>query len=107
VKTGDPDSDAEAADYLYMVQLARSYTTAALRKIRTLLDSENEQVSQRAADAILDRAFGKAPQAVHVTGNITTDARSLTDEALARIAAGGSEGAAREADGTEKPSPVH
>ena len=47
-------------------ELARDHGPRAIERLRELMESENEAVACRAAESLLDRGFGRAPQAVHL-----------------------------------------
>lgn len=55
-----------------VLQLAREKSVKAIEVLSSLLLSENEDVRLKAAIAILDRGFGKPPQAMQLTGEIGT-----------------------------------
>lgn len=48
--------------------LARVHTEKALRVLVEALDSEREDLRIKAADALLDRGWGKATQAINLAG---------------------------------------
>ena len=48
--------------------LAQGHGTAALQRLVQIMASENERVAVIAAQAILDRAYGKPPQGLQITG---------------------------------------
>lgn len=69
-----------------IVELARSHSRAAIETLANVMVSESAADSARvsAANSILDRGFGKPPQAVSHSGAIGTfDASKLTDDELA------------------------
>jgi len=47
-------------------ELAQRHATAALKKLVTLIDSNNERVALSAAQTVLDRAHGKVAQAMNL-----------------------------------------
>ena len=47
-------------------ELARQHGPEAIARLITLMRSDNDPVALRAAEAILDRAYGRPPQAVTV-----------------------------------------
>jgi hypothetical protein len=74
-----------------VVALARAASPDAIRKQIALLESEDENVALKAAQAILDRAYGKPMQ--NVTATVSTQkAEELADDVLASIALSGGEG---------------
>ena len=77
--------------------LRRSIAEASAVK-RAGLKSDSERIRQDAATEILDRGLGKPRQGIEHSGPdggpIVVTAQELTDDELARIAAGGSPGAA-------------
>ncbi len=87
---------ADEYDYAYAVELARSKSTKALRKLAELMDSDDERVAYMACTALLDRAWGKAAQVVHVDGQINHNhVTEFSEQQLEAIAAGSSAGAAK------------
>jgi hypothetical protein len=54
----------------------------ALRVLDANLDAENEHVRQRAADSVLDRAWGKAVQAIRTEADVasTSPFDAMTEE---------------------------
>lgn len=58
---GRPKEDAETAE---AKRIARSHGPKALAKLAELVDHSNPQVARSAAEAILDRAYGKPTQTV-------------------------------------------
>jgi hypothetical protein len=74
--------------------LARGHTETALNTLAKIMTAEDAPHSARvaAANSLLDRGWGKAPQELKVA--VSKAARDLNDDELAAIAAGGSAGAA-------------
>lgn len=66
---------AELASIQYVVQLARTKGPEAIRKLVKLLDSYDEKIQLAAANAILDRGFGKPVQdgSLKVDGKIVVE----------------------------------
>ena len=60
---GRPKEDAEVK------KLARGYGKKAIEKLAALLDSEDPRIQVSAAQAILDRGFGKPAQSMTVSGD--------------------------------------
>lgn len=54
-----------------VVALARENSPEAIRRLVEWMRSDNGKVSIMAANAILDRAFGKPAQAVQVSGSLS------------------------------------
>lgn len=50
--------------------LAQQHGPAALQRLVALMKSKNERVAVVAAQAILDRAYGKPPQALQLEGDL-------------------------------------
>lgn len=48
--------------------LAQQHGAAALRRLVLIMESDNERVAVIAAQALLDRAYGRAPQGLEITG---------------------------------------
>jgi phage terminase small subunit len=90
-------------------ELARQHTAAALGVLVDVAkQSESDSARVAAANAILDRGYGKPSQAVKHTGAIGTyDLKNLTDEQLDHLEsilgplalAGGDQGGEGEAEG--------
>ena len=59
---GRPKENAEVRD------LARQHTKLAIERLVFWLESDNARASTSAATAILDRGWGKAPQAIEHSG---------------------------------------
>ncbi len=59
---------AELESLTYVKKLARTKCPAAIDKLVSLLDSEDERIQLAAANAILDRGLGKPPQDVNHGG---------------------------------------
>ena len=55
-------------------RLARKHGSAALKRPVALTKTTNERVAVAAAQAVLDRAYGKPPQGIHVKGDTTLSA---------------------------------
>jgi hypothetical protein len=88
---GRPQVVAEVRD------LAREKTTKALNTLESILDDATAPPAARvsAANAILDRAVGKAQQVIDAnikTDTLQTEAISETDKWLAGLAADGESG---------------
>lgn len=77
--------------------LARGHTDTALQTLAKIMTAEDAPHSARvaAANSLLDRGWGKAPQELKVA--VHKVAKDLGDDELAAIAAGGSKGASAEA----------
>ena len=75
--------------------LARAHTATALRTLAGIMEQTDAPPAARvsAAQALLDRGWGKAAQTVDMTVKRAT-AKELPDDELANIAAGGGEDAA-------------
>jgi hypothetical protein len=74
-----------------VVALARAASPDAIKKQIALLASVDENIALKAAQAILDRAWGKPMQNVTATVS-TAKAEELADDVLASIALNGGEG---------------
>lgn len=75
--------------------LARSYTDKAIKVLAGVMQQDEAPHSARvaAATALLDRGWGKPPQFVTDDVGKMRSALEMTDDELAAIAAGRSEGA--------------
>lgn len=73
--------------------LARSHTDAALKTLVGIMNQDEAPPAARvaAANSLLDRGWGKAPQTTELTVRRVT-AKELPDDELAAIAVGGGEG---------------
>src|SRR5579884_4019901 len=60
---GRPTVAAEIRD------LARNHAREAIERLVALVQSDNPQVALRAAEALLDRGYGRPMQAIQVNGN--------------------------------------
>lgn len=88
-----------------IVDLARANSVEAINTLVGIMRSSDAKPNERAvaANAILDRAFGKPKQSVQVDDRRSL--RDLTDDELIAIARG--TGAAGETTGTDEPSRLH
>ena len=50
--------------------LAQQHGRAALERLVQLMGSDNERVAVVAAQAVLDRAYGKPPQGLQISGEL-------------------------------------
>lgn len=69
-ESGNPAGRAlhkKPAHWREVVELARTYSTAAVEALNDCLLSPDERVKMTAAEKILDRAFGKPVQAIQIT----------------------------------------
>lgn len=62
---GRPKEDNEVK------RLARTHSKAAIRRLAFWMKSDNPKASVQAAQALLDRGYGKAAQSVEHSGEIT------------------------------------
>ena len=62
---GRPKEDNEVK------RLARTHSKAAIRRLAFWMKSDNPKASVQAAQALLDRGYGKAAQAIEHSGEIT------------------------------------
>jgi hypothetical protein len=51
--------------------LATEFGPAVFKRLIRLCASQNESVAVRACEAVLDRCYGKPPQAVEVSGDVS------------------------------------
>lgn len=65
-QSGNPGGRPKVAQEIR--ELARQHGPAAIDRLVTLMHSSNEGVAVRAAEALLDRGFGRAPQGLEMTG---------------------------------------
>ena len=63
-------AEREIFDYSLAVELARSKSAKALRRLAELMDSEDERVALAACNSVLDRAWGKPTLAVEHSGKV-------------------------------------
>ena len=90
-------------------ELARSHTVAAVQALVKALKAKSERTRVAAAEALLDRGWGKPAQEIQHSGGIgvSRDPRDLTDEELAAIAAGSGARAATPEKGKDKLPRLH
>jgi Family of unknown function (DUF5681) len=83
--SGRPKSDVTVSE------LARAHGPRAIEVLVEVMNDEKATASARAmaADRILDRAYGKPPQLTTTDAGQFRRACDMTDDELARIAAGG------------------
>lgn len=79
--------------------LARTHTQSALKTLAAIMNEPSAPAAARvaAAQALIDRGWGKATQFIDATHRKQT-ANQLSDDELANIATGSSEGTADEAE---------
>src|SRR5262252_6330821 len=91
-QSGNPSGKAKANPMLKrtITELAREIAPEALETLKQVMKSPKSTMTAKAiaADRILDRAYGKAPQAVGVVLAPARKASDLTDAELAAIIAG-------------------
>lgn len=82
--------------------LARAHTETAIRTLVSIMNQEKSPAAARvaAAQALIDRGWGKATQIVETT--IRRIANQMSDDELADIAAGSGENAADAQEGTSE-----
>lgn len=90
--SGNPGGRAKVVGELR--DLARTHTATALNTLIELMQHDpNGKVRLEAANAVLDRGYGKPSQSVSVDADVRTTVTKkladLTDEELAEIAKGG------------------
>jgi uncharacterized protein DUF5681 len=93
---GRPKADAQVKE------LARAHTTAAVGALVKALKAKSERTRVAAAEALLDRGWGKPAQEIQHSGEIGRSRAlcDLTDDELAVIAASG-------AANPKKSPPIH
>jgi hypothetical protein len=93
-QSGNPSGRPKADKSIQ--SLARDHSEDAIRTLAQIMRSDEATPSARvaAASAILDRGYGKPPQFVTGDPSAYRKAAELTDDELANIAAGRSDGAA-------------
>lgn len=64
--SGRPKEDPEVK------QLARTYSTEAIKRLVAWMRDDNPKASVTACLALLDRAFGKPAQSLDISGDITS-----------------------------------
>lgn len=81
--------------------LARSHTETAIRTLVGIMNQEKAPPAARvsAAEALLNRGWGKATQFTEL--KISGSAKAMSDDELANIASGSSDGTADEAEATQ------
>jgi hypothetical protein len=76
-----------------VTEAARTYTLEAVRKLVSLMRNGNDRTAVAAANALLDRGWGKPAQHVIPHEPATRHPSELSDAELERIATSGSAGA--------------
>ena len=72
-----------------LMDAAKVYTAEALDTfVAAMRSGETHAIRAAAADKILDRGYGKAPQALNVEQRVTHDLSAFSDAQLAAIIAG-------------------
>ncbi len=61
--------------------LARQYTDRAIKRLAEIMEGENVKAAAFAANALLDRGFGRPSQALSVTGNMGISFSDLVGQA--------------------------
>jgi hypothetical protein len=74
-----------------ITELARAHGPRAIQVLAELMNNPRACARAMAADRILDRAYGRPPQINTTDAEQFRRARDMSDDELARIAAGGSE----------------
>jgi hypothetical protein len=94
-------------DVKHVRELAREYTQEAVDALVTVLRGESSSAGAKvsAAQALLDRGWGKAEANVNMT--VKRDAKEMTDDELAAIAAGGSPTLAQAPTGAGESGQLH
>jgi ClpX C4-type zinc finger len=90
----------------HVKELARQHTPEAIRVLAAIMNDENEPSAARvrAAECLLDRAWGKPAQQISGEFNINRDVRDLTTEELVAILA---PHRVPERDEPPEPEPLH
>jgi len=70
---GRPKAESEVRE------LAQQHGPAAVNRLVALMNSRNERVAVAACQAVLDRGYGKAPQAMKVDGDLGIHGSGLID----------------------------
>lgn len=89
---------------LSAIDVANENCEKALKKLVKLIDSKDERVSLQAATVVVERALGKAKQALDITKK--QDAADYSDAELLAIARLGRSRVAQTADGEDEPHRV-
>jgi hypothetical protein len=83
-----PNPSGRPKSYPEIVALARENSPAAIRKLVDIMTTTaDEKAAISAANAVLDRAFGKPAQSVAVSDrdSLPEELRSMPDSALAEL----------------------
>ena len=102
-KSGNPSGRPKIPEGVK--ELAKAYTEAAIQTLGSIMSGDDQPAAARvkAAECLLDRAWGKSESTVNV--KTVNDVRDLsTAEILAALAANGIAGSQAGSDG---PGPVH
>ncbi len=73
-----------------LAEIAREHTESAISTlVQIAVSGESEAARVSAANALLDRGYGKAPQSIEHTGEVSfRKAEELSDDDLAKLATG-------------------
>lgn len=90
-ESGNPGGRPKAV--VSLTELAREHTESAVRTLVGIMENGEASPSARvsAASALLDRGYGKPPQFSTSDAEAFRRATDMSDDELARIAAGSSE----------------
>lgn len=67
-QSGNPEGRRVLANIKEVIMLAREYTDGAIRRLGEIMVSRDIPAACRAAEALLDRAWGRSPQTIELTG---------------------------------------
>lgn len=94
-------------DVKHVRELAREYTTEAVEALVSVIRGESSPGAKvSAAQALLDRGWGKAEATLNVNSR-KMDPNELSDDELAAIAAGGRAASAEAPSSEGEPKSVH
>lgn len=68
--------------------LARQYADEAIETLRAHLSNPDGRIAVAAANSILDRAYGRPAQAIHIEADERRKLEAMTDQELLAIATG-------------------
>jgi len=80
-RKNSPTPPMQKVSYALMAELARTFTVPALNKLAHLMyHAKSEAIQMHAANLLLDRAWGKAPQALQIRTQPEAERKRYTVE---------------------------
>lgn len=76
-KGGQLRDKISAKEQRELRELAKQYTVPALNRLVLLMESHSEGIQLKAANSVLDRAYGKPPQSVYMNNDAPPEGERL------------------------------